>query len=102
MDALVPDRSPAYRRLDVSILHHLVIDTLLGIKMETHELGLNIEYIKDAGEAVEKNPGRNGRHHFFHEPHEGAGSEGRCSGGRAHAPEGHVLLSQASDRAGGA
>jgi uncharacterized protein (DUF1015 family) len=53
MDALVPDKSPAYRRLDVSILHHLVIDTLLGIKMETHELGLNIEYIKDAGEAVD-------------------------------------------------
>ena len=54
MDALVPDKSPAYRRLDVSILHHLVIDTLLGIKMETHELGLNIEYIKDADEAVGK------------------------------------------------
>ena len=51
MDALLPDKSPAYRRLDVSILHHLIIDKLLGIKMETHKLGLNIEYIKDAGEA---------------------------------------------------
>jgi uncharacterized protein (DUF1015 family) len=51
MDALVPDRSAAYRRLDVSILHHLIIDMLLGIKMETHKLGLNIEYIKDAAEA---------------------------------------------------
>ena len=51
MDALVPDRSPAYRRLDVSILHHLIIDKLLGIRMETHKLGLNIEYIKDAAEA---------------------------------------------------
>ena len=51
MDALIPDRSAAYRRLDVSILHHLIIDKLLGIKMDTHKLGLNIEYIKDADEA---------------------------------------------------
>jgi uncharacterized protein (DUF1015 family) len=51
MDALLPAKSPAYRRLDVSILHHLIIDKLLGIKMETHKLGLNIEYIKDAEEA---------------------------------------------------
>ncbi|HEY6010828.1 MAG TPA: DUF1015 domain-containing protein [Nitrospirota bacterium] len=51
MDALLPAKSPAYRRLDVSILHHLIIDKLLGIKMETHKLGLNIEYIKDAREA---------------------------------------------------
>lgn len=51
MDALLPGKSSAYRRLDVSILHHLVIDKLLGIRMETHKLGLNIEYIKDADEA---------------------------------------------------
>jgi uncharacterized protein (DUF1015 family) len=54
MDAIVPDKSPAYRRLDVSILHHLIIDTLLGIKMKTHKLGLNIEYIKEADEAVKR------------------------------------------------
>jgi uncharacterized protein (DUF1015 family) len=29
----------------------LIIDKLLGIKMETHKQGLNIEYIKDAGDA---------------------------------------------------
>ncbi len=51
LDALLPAKSPAYRRLDVSILHHLIIDKLLGIKMETHKLGLNIEYIKDADDA---------------------------------------------------
>jgi uncharacterized protein (DUF1015 family) len=51
MDALLPTWSPAYRRLDVSILHHLIIDRLLGVKIETHKLGLNIEYIKDAAEA---------------------------------------------------
>ncbi|MGC1455587.1 MAG: DUF1015 domain-containing protein [Nitrospirota bacterium] len=51
MDVLLPAKSPAYRRLDVSILHHLIIDKLLGIKIETHKLGLNIEYVKDAEEA---------------------------------------------------
>lgn len=54
MDAVIPGRSPAYRHLDVSILHHLIIDRLLGIKMETHKLGLNIEYIKDADDAVNR------------------------------------------------
>jgi uncharacterized protein (DUF1015 family) len=54
MDQILPAKSTAYRRLDVSILHHLIIDTLLGVKMETHKLGLNIEYIKDADEAVRK------------------------------------------------
>jgi uncharacterized protein (DUF1015 family) len=54
MDAIIPGRSSAYRHLDVSILHHLVIDRLLGIKMETHKLGLNIEYIKDANDAVNR------------------------------------------------
>jgi uncharacterized protein (DUF1015 family) len=51
MDVLLPAKSSAYRRLDVSILHHLIIDKLLGIKMQTHKLGLNIEYVKDAEEA---------------------------------------------------
>jgi uncharacterized protein (DUF1015 family) len=54
MDAIIPGRSPAYRRLDVSILHHLIIDRLLGIKMETHKLGLNIEYIKEADDTVNR------------------------------------------------
>ena len=54
MDAIIPGRSPAYRKLDVSILHHLIIDRLLGIKMETHKLGLNIEYIKEADDAVKR------------------------------------------------
>ena len=51
MDVLLPAKSPAYRRLDVSVLHHLIIDKLLGISMQTHKMGLNIEYVKDAEEA---------------------------------------------------
>jgi uncharacterized protein (DUF1015 family) len=54
MEAIIPHKNPAYRRLDVSILHHLIIDNLLGIAMETHKLGLNIEYIKEADEAIKR------------------------------------------------
>jgi len=54
MDSIIPGKSAAYRRLDVSILHHLIIDRLLGIRMETHKLGLNIEYIKEADDAVKR------------------------------------------------
>jgi uncharacterized protein (DUF1015 family) len=54
MESIIPGKSAAYRKLDVSILHHLIIDRLLGIKMETHKLGLNIEYIKEADEAVKR------------------------------------------------
>lgn len=51
MDSLIPDRAPEYRKLDVSILHHLIFDSLLGLKIETHKLGRNIDYIKDPAEA---------------------------------------------------
>jgi uncharacterized protein (DUF1015 family) len=54
METVIPGKVPAYRRLDVSILHHLIIDRLLGIAMETHKLGLNIEYIKEADDAVNR------------------------------------------------
>ncbi len=54
MDRLLPGKSPAYRRLDVSILHHLIIDKLLGVGIDTHKLGKNIEYIKDAEEAAKR------------------------------------------------
>jgi uncharacterized protein (DUF1015 family) len=68
MDGLLPGKSPAYRRLDVSILHHLIIDRLLGIKMETHKLGLNIEYIKDAVEADKRVHDGNADIVFFMNP----------------------------------
>jgi len=54
MEAVIPGKVPAYRRLDVSILHHLIIDRLLGVALETHKLGLNIEYIKEADDAVKR------------------------------------------------
>jgi uncharacterized protein (DUF1015 family) len=55
----VKGRSPAWKNLDVSILHHLILENLLGIdkkKLDSGTIagGAYIEYIKDIGDAVEK------------------------------------------------
>lgn len=68
MNGLIPDKPRAYRTLDVSILHHLIIDKLLGIKMETHKLGLNIEYLKDAETAAKRIEDGTGEIVFFMNP----------------------------------
>jgi uncharacterized protein (DUF1015 family) len=54
----VEGRSTAWRNLDVSILHQLILDDLLGIdkkKLESGTItgGAYIEYIKDIGNAVQ-------------------------------------------------
>jgi len=58
MDKL-KDRSEAWRKLDVSILHQLILDDLLGIdkaKLESGTItgGAYVEYIKDIGNAVQQ------------------------------------------------
>ena len=58
MDKL-KDRSEAWRKLDVSILHQLILEDLLGIdkkKLESGTItgGAYVEYIKDIGDAVQK------------------------------------------------
>lgn len=55
----VQDKSAAWRKLDVSILHQLILEDLLGIdkvKLATGSItgGAYVEYIKDIGDAVQK------------------------------------------------
>jgi uncharacterized protein (DUF1015 family) len=55
----IADKSEAWRRLDVSILHQLILDDILGIdkaKLASGTItgGAYIEYIKDIGDAVQK------------------------------------------------
>lgn len=55
----VKGKSTAWRKLDVSILHHLILEKLLGIdkkKLEEGTIagGAYAEYIKDIGDAVQK------------------------------------------------
>ncbi|MBD3405367.1 MAG: DUF1015 family protein [Candidatus Lokiarchaeota archaeon] len=59
MDKAMPDKSEAYRKLDVAILHKLVLDEVLGIDKEklsqgTMKGGGFVVYIKGIGDAVEQ------------------------------------------------
>ncbi|MDY7076262.1 MAG: DUF1015 domain-containing protein [Chloroflexota bacterium] len=47
LDRLLPDRSPDWRLLDVSVLHELFIERVLGIDKVAIERKENIEYLRD-------------------------------------------------------
>lgn len=51
MAAAVPDRSDAYRTLDVAILHSLILEPCFGIDRENMARGENLRYTRDAAEA---------------------------------------------------
>ena len=47
MDELAPDRVPAWRALDVSILHELVLEKLLGLSKDSIARQENLEYLRE-------------------------------------------------------
>jgi len=47
LERLLPDRSPDWRLLDVSVLHELFIERVLGIDKGAVERKENIEYLRD-------------------------------------------------------
>jgi len=47
MERLLPDRAPDWRMLDVTILHELFIERVLGIDKAAVERKENIEYLRD-------------------------------------------------------
>lgn len=52
--SLAPDRSEAYRDLDVTALHSLILERILGIDKENMARQINLTYTRDFCEAVEK------------------------------------------------
>lgn len=52
MKELLPDKSDAYRELDVSILHTLILERLMGIDKENMANQINLTYTRSAAEAV--------------------------------------------------
>jgi len=52
MDSIVPDMSQASKTLDVSILHKLILEELLGIDQERLAEGENLQYVKDTPNAI--------------------------------------------------
>ncbi len=53
MDSAVPDMSSAWRTLDVSILHKLILEKILGIDEEKLAKGENLQYVKDTPTAID-------------------------------------------------
>jgi len=53
MDSAAPEKSAAWRTLDASILHKLVLEKLLRIDEEKLAKGQNLEYVKDAPDAID-------------------------------------------------
>ncbi|MDO4458571.1 MAG: DUF1015 domain-containing protein [Clostridia bacterium] len=52
MDGILPDKSEASRQLDVSILHNLVLEKLLGIDKENMANQVNLTYTRSFDEAI--------------------------------------------------
>ncbi len=51
LDGLLPEKSPAYRHLDVTILHTLILEGALGIDKENMAAQKNLFYTRSAEEA---------------------------------------------------
>ncbi len=54
MDPIAPDMSPAWRTLDVSVLHKLILENILGIDEEQLAKGENLQYVKDTPNAIDE------------------------------------------------
>ena len=54
MDSVAPEKSSPWKSLDVSVLHKLVLEGLLGIGEKQLAEGSNIEYVKDTSNAIDE------------------------------------------------
>lgn len=54
MAQITPDRDPAWQMLDVSILHELLIERVMGLSKESVERKENIEYLRDVDMGYEQ------------------------------------------------
>jgi uncharacterized protein (DUF1015 family) len=53
MDSVVPDMSKAWRGLDVSVLHKLILERTLGIDEDKQAQGGYLQYVKDTPTAID-------------------------------------------------
>ncbi|HCC35962.1 MAG TPA: DUF1015 domain-containing protein [Ruminococcaceae bacterium] len=59
MEQKMPDSGAALRELDVSVLHTLILDELLGIDKQNMAQGKNLRYTRDMEEALTMREGMN-------------------------------------------
>lgn len=53
LEALLPDMNKALRSLDVTVLHSLILERILGIDKENLANQINLKYTRDTAEAIE-------------------------------------------------
>ena len=53
MEALAPEKSAAWRSLDLAVLHKLILDKVLGLDEAKVTAGGNVEYVKDTPSAID-------------------------------------------------
>jgi len=58
MDAAAPQKSSPWKSLDVSVLHKLILEKLLGIDEKQLAGGTQLEYIKDTDNAIDESIAR--------------------------------------------
>jgi uncharacterized protein (DUF1015 family) len=58
MDSAAPAMSPAWKSLDVSVLHKLILEGIMGIDEKKLTEGENIEYVKDTGDKIDELVGK--------------------------------------------
>ena len=54
MDPISPNMSSVWKTLDVSVLHKLILEKLLGIDEEKLDEGQNLKYVKDTPNAIDE------------------------------------------------
>ncbi|MHC4363409.1 MAG: DUF1015 domain-containing protein [Planctomycetota bacterium] len=54
MDSAAPEKSPPWRSLDVSVLHKLILEELLGVGEKELAAASNVEYVKDNSHVVDE------------------------------------------------
>ena len=52
LEQLLPDITPALRDLDVTVLHSLILERILGIDKENMAKQINLKYTRDYGDAI--------------------------------------------------
>jgi uncharacterized protein (DUF1015 family) len=54
MDQAAPDKSEPWKKLDVAVLHKLIIEKQLGVDEDMQAKGGYIEYVKDSGDKINR------------------------------------------------
>lgn len=68
MENVLPDKSEASRGLDVSVLHSLILEKLLGIDKENMASGKNLVYTRSFDEAISEVDAKNAQCAFIINP----------------------------------